>query len=156
MTFLESYVDGIFTPSQFIITGLSLGGHVTWDLLARDPRVNAAVIIVGCPDLTTMLLDRLGGYSLPADVPPGTAEWPKSVERLYLARDRDVADIRGKRLLVLNGADDPLVPSRFTRPWIERHAANNDVIFVEQPETGHCLSIEMLQRIEDWLQQFLS
>lgn len=156
MTFLESYVDGIFRPTQFIVTGLSLGGHASWDVLARDPRVNAAVIVVGCPDLTAMLLDRLGGYSSTADVPSGTAKWPKSVERLYLARDRSLTEIRGKKILVLNGADDPLVPSRFTRPWVEKYAANNDVVFVEQEDTGHWMSYQMMERIEDWLQQFLN
>lgn len=150
-TFLESYVEGIFTPTNFIITGLSLGGHVTWDVLAKEPRILAGIVIIGSPSLTPLLLDRLGGYKTVEEVPAGTKEWPKSVEKLYLARDESVAGIRGKKVLILNGAVDALVPSRFTHSWVERFAAGNDVAFVEQPENGHWLSVQMMEKIVNWV-----
>jgi dienelactone hydrolase len=155
MKFLESYVDRIVVPTQFIATGLSLGGHVTWNILAEDPRITAAIIIVGSPNLTNLLLDRLGGYTSTADVPEGTEEWPQSVEKLYQARDKSLTKISGKRILILNGAIDPLVQSKFTRPWIEKYAANNDVTFIEQEENGHWLSYQMMDKIVEWVPQFL-
>jgi pimeloyl-ACP methyl ester carboxylesterase len=155
MTFLGSYVDGIFNPTRFIIGGISLGGHVSWDVLAKDSRISAAVIVVGCPDLTSLLLDRLGGFTSPAEVPAGTIEWPESISKLYLARDRNVTGITGKKILILNGAVDPLVPSRFSWSWVENYGANNAVTFVEQEDTGHALTVEMVQKIVDWLPQFL-
>jgi len=156
MTFLESYVDGLFRPTEFIATGLSLGGHVTWDVLAKDPRVSKAVIIVGSPDLTSLLLDRLGGYHTVSSVPAGTKEWPKSIERLYLARDESVKTVSGKRILILNGAIDPLVPSKFTHDWVDSFASNNDVTFIEQEDTGHWLSCQMMEKIIDWTLQALA
>lgn len=155
ITFLGSYVDGVFAPTQFIVSGMSLGGHVSWDVLARDHRVGAAVIVVGCPDLTSLLLDRLGGYASPEDVPPGTSEWPMSVSQLYAVRDGSVAAISDKKILILNGAVDPLVPSRFTRSWVENFGPNNAVMFVEHANTGHTLSFDMVQKIVDWLPRFL-
>lgn len=155
MKFLESYVDGIFVPTQFIASGLSLGGHVTWNILAEDPRITAAIIIVGSPNLTNMLLDRLGGYTSASDVPNGTKEWPQSIEKLYQVRDDRLKKISGKKILILNGAVDPLVPSKFTRPWIENYAVNNDVTFIEQEENGHWLSYQMMDKIVDWVPQFL-
>jgi pimeloyl-ACP methyl ester carboxylesterase len=35
---------------QHIVAGVSLGGHAAWQVLFNDPRVTAAVIIIGCPD----------------------------------------------------------------------------------------------------------
>lgn len=138
MTFLGSYVDGIFTSTQFIMSGMSLGGHVSWDVLARDHRVGAAVIVVGCPDVTSLLLDRLGGYTSSADVPVGTGEWPESVSRLYAARDESVAAIAGKKILILNGAVDPLVPSHFTRSWVENYGSNNVVSLLSRRVRAIC------------------
>lgn len=156
MTFLASYVDGIFNPTQFTISGVSLGGHVSWDVLARDDRVGAAVIIVGSPDLTGMLADRLGGYKSVEEVPAGTKEWPESISQLYQDRDQSITRIKGKKILILNGAVDPLVPSRFTRPWIERYGANNSIAFVEQQGVGHAVSVEMVQKMVEWLSPFLN
>ncbi|CAK7233979.1 hypothetical protein SBRCBS47491_008793 [Sporothrix bragantina] len=159
MTFLESYVDGQFAPTQFIIGGMSLGGHVSWDVLARDPRVDAAIIVVGCPDLTHMLHERLDGYLRTDGASQQSSspkEWPDSVERLYVARDQKVAEITGKKILILNGEIDTLVPSKFTRTWLDKYGAKNDVIFVEQEVTGHALSVQMVERIVDWLPQFLA
>ncbi|KUL84350.1 hypothetical protein ZTR_06330 [Talaromyces verruculosus] len=156
MKFLESYVDDLFVPTAYIATGLSLGGHVTWDILADDPRIQIAIIIVGSPNLTSMLVDRLTQYKPVSDVPKNTDLWPKSIEKLYLERDEKVKRIAGKKILILNGAVDDLVPSKFTIPWMENFSANNDVMFVEQQETGHALSYEMIQRIVDWLPQWLN
>ena len=146
--YLESYVDGQFVPTEFIVTGLSLGGHATWNILAEDPRITKAVIIVGSPNLTSLLLERLGGYN---SVPEGTREWPHALEKLYQARDDGVSRISGKTILILNGLHDTLVPSRFTHLWMEKHAANNDVRFIEQGENGQWLSYEMMDKMIDWL-----
>ncbi|CAK7216220.1 hypothetical protein SEUCBS140593_002802 [Sporothrix eucalyptigena] len=157
MKFLESYVVGQFVPTQYIITGTSLGGHVAWDLLARDPRVDVAVIIVGCPTLTPMLQERVDaflGESAPAQR-TSAKEWPVAIERLYQERDTEVAKVAGKKILILNGAIDPLVPSKFTRAWLEKYGANNDVTFVEQADTGHALTVAMVERIVAFLPQFL-
>ncbi|KAJ2893256.1 hypothetical protein MKZ38_008851 [Zalerion maritima] len=155
MDFLEAYFDGIFTPTEYIMTGTSLGGHVTWDVLAEDPRISKAIIIVGSTDLTSMLVERLGGYSSVSEVPTGTPEWPKSIERLYVERDKRLREIKGKKILILNGDIDPLVPSKFTRPWLDQCAASNEVAFVEQEGFGHGVSYQMMDSVADWVLKVL-
>ena len=41
-----------------IVLGVSLGGHAAWQCLFHDPRVLAAVIVIGCPDYFTLMSDR--------------------------------------------------------------------------------------------------
>lgn len=98
--FLEIYVNGIFIPTQFIVTGLSIGSHVAWNILADEPRIMAAIIIVGSPNLTDMLLERLGHTST-SDVPKDKKEWPQSVQKICQARDQSMTQISGKKILVL-------------------------------------------------------
>ncbi|KAH7136273.1 Alpha/Beta hydrolase protein [Dactylonectria macrodidyma] len=151
ITFLESYVEGLFTPTKFIVTGVSLGGHATWDILARDDRVNNGIIIVGSPNLTDMLRERLDKYKSTRDGATGATEWPKSIENLYLARDKSLEGISGKEFLILNGAIDPLVPAKFTLPWVQNFGANNKVTVFEQEDNGHWVSIQMMEKIVDWV-----
>ncbi len=35
---------------QHLVLGVSLGGHAAWQVLFNEPRVTAAVVIIGCPD----------------------------------------------------------------------------------------------------------
>ncbi|KPM44069.1 hypothetical protein AK830_g2426 [Neonectria ditissima] len=151
VTFLESYVEGIFTPKNFIATGLSLGGHTTWNILAKDPRIHAGIVVVGSPNLTSMLEERLANYKQTQVITADTKEWPKSIEKLYRERDRGLEGISGKKILILNGAIDPLVPTKFTHDWVDKFASNNEVIFVEQDATGHWLSLQMVEKIVDWV-----
>ena len=137
-----------FTPTEFVVSGLSLGGHVAWDVLASERTVNAAIPIVGSPNLTNMLVERLGKSD---DANANSTKWPESVARMYQARDQNVAQIEGKRVLILNGALDVLVPSKFTLPWVEKYGDRNDVTLCILENTGHWMSLEMIDRIVDWM-----
>ncbi|KAF2095646.1 hypothetical protein NA57DRAFT_44110 [Rhizodiscina lignyota] len=44
--------------STNIVLGISLGGHTAWSLLLSDPRISAAVSIIGCPDYMSLMHDR--------------------------------------------------------------------------------------------------
>lgn len=44
--------------TQNIVIGVSLGGHAAWHCVMHDPRITAAVIIIGCPDYTRLMSDR--------------------------------------------------------------------------------------------------
>lgn len=56
---LASYV---FSPpdaptiDQHLVMGVSLGGHAAWQTLFNDPRVTAAVVVIGCPDYMRMFI----------------------------------------------------------------------------------------------------
>jgi len=50
---LGSYVfHGPDAPSidQHLVWGISLGGHAAWQVIMSEPRVTAAVVIIGGPD----------------------------------------------------------------------------------------------------------
>jgi hypothetical protein len=50
---LGSYIfNGPDGPSidQHLVLGVSLGGHAAWQVFFNEPRVTAAVVIIGCPD----------------------------------------------------------------------------------------------------------
>lgn len=94
MTYISSY---IFPTSHQIITtnlvlGVSLGGHAAWQCLFHDPRISAAIVVIGCPDYFSLMSDRAQRSNLPSwissprpevdffgsrDFPPGLV---KSVE----------------------------------------------------------------------------
>lgn len=40
------------------VMGVSLGGHAGWQLLFSEERIQAAVIVIGCPDYTSVMTDR--------------------------------------------------------------------------------------------------
>lgn len=53
MDHLSSYVfstPGKPAIEQHFVLGISLGGHAAWQVVFHEPRVSAAVVIIGCPD----------------------------------------------------------------------------------------------------------
>ncbi|KAE8316728.1 hypothetical protein BDV41DRAFT_573621 [Aspergillus transmontanensis] len=152
MKYLSVYTEGLFTPTEFVMSGLSLGGHTAWDILSKVQGIKAAIIIVGSPNLTDLLIERLDNA---ADSEKGTdsTKWTESISLMYRGRDRSLGNIHGKRILILNGALDALVPSKFTLPWIEKNGSRNDVSFNVFENTGHWLSLEMMDTIVEWVLQ---
>ncbi|KAK9463219.1 Alpha/Beta hydrolase protein [Lipomyces oligophaga] len=149
--FLGAYVSELFKPTEFIASGISLSGHVTWNLLATEPRIKIGIPVVGTTDMTALLIHRLGDYKTVADVPEGTPEWPKALEILMKERDDKLALIKDKKILILNGDLDTLVPDRFTKPWVETYAKYNDVTYIHQEETGHYLSWFFVNKITEFV-----
>jgi pimeloyl-ACP methyl ester carboxylesterase len=59
LSYLQSYLPSHLPgPSQHIVLGISLGGHAAWHCLLQDPRITTAVVIIGCPDFTRLMLQR--------------------------------------------------------------------------------------------------
>lgn len=146
MRFLKLYVGDRFNPAEFVMSGHSLGGHTAWNILADEKRIKAAIMSVGSPNMTDLLLERLGGKEAADPI-----RWPESIDELYRDRDHRVSKIEGKQILLLNGEDDKLVPSKFTAPWVEKYGSKNDVSFNVFANTGHWLSLEMLDKVVEWV-----
>ncbi|KAK9455437.1 Alpha/Beta hydrolase protein [Dipodascopsis uninucleata] len=155
MKYLECYLK-VIKPTQFIITGKSLGGHVTWNLLSSDPQVFAAISVVGCPDMSSLMAERIGGYSKLEEIRENTPRWPTSLTPIYKARDELITHISGKKILILNGELDTLVPDKFTRAYIEKYGGNNEIVYICQPSVGHWLSWEMIDKMVEWFLPFLN
>ncbi|PON24283.1 hypothetical protein TGAM01_v206971 [Trichoderma gamsii] len=121
-----------------VCLGWSLGGHAVWQAWFGEERIDAAVAIVGCPDLMNMMASRaelskldcggtgfLGSKYFPADSvatarrfdPKGTLFGTDVIPALPLSsaeqdRLRSILDsrVRGKKLLLCSGGADELVP----------------------------------------------
>ncbi|KYK60605.1 hypothetical protein DCS_01742 [Drechmeria coniospora] len=56
--YLERPVDG------HVALGWSLGGHAAWQGILGEDRLDAAVVVVGCPDLLGLMTSRAQGANL--------------------------------------------------------------------------------------------
>ncbi len=65
MDHLGSYVfstQGEPVIEQHFVLGISLGGHAAWQVIFHEPRVSAAVVIIGCPDYMRELICSCCAY----------------------------------------------------------------------------------------------
>ena len=61
--------------SENLVLGVSLGGHAAWSCLLHEPRISAAVVVIGCPDYVALMADRARLSKLPSwtsTTPPGS------------------------------------------------------------------------------------
>lgn len=60
MTYIPSYIfpEAEHQIIKNVTCGVSLGGHAAWLSLMSDPRVCAAIVVVGCPDYITLISER--------------------------------------------------------------------------------------------------
>lgn len=132
------------TIGEWVLTGFSLGGHATWLGLRhgthtpptyylptssslfnfnfnnnnKEPRIRIGIPICGCPDYLTLIEQRAEHLGVPR-APPYI---PASLRALVSANDTVTAPAAvfvGKRVLVLAGADDKLVPWATSRAFVE-------------------------------------
>jgi dipeptidyl aminopeptidase/acylaminoacyl peptidase len=84
----------------------------------KEPRIRIGISICGCPDYLT-LLERRAEY---LGVPRAPPYFPASLRALVHANDTvpdPATAFSGKRVLVLAGADDKLVPWEASRSFVE-------------------------------------
>ncbi|KAI9851251.1 MAG: hypothetical protein M1838_004170 [Thelocarpon superellum] len=97
MDHLESYIfrTGRRRLVDHLVLGVSLGGHSAWQLVVNEPRISAAVVVVGCCDYTRLMQDRAAKSRLPSWTstdPPGAAfigsgDFPPSLMRAVARHD---------------------------------------------------------------------
>ncbi|KAF2202277.1 alpha/beta-hydrolase [Delitschia confertaspora ATCC 74209] len=148
ITYLPSYIFN--TPSspqitQHLVLGVSLGGHAAWHCILHDPRITAAVVGIGCPDYTRLMMHRAEksklktwtSSSTPGSEFLGSEDFPKALIEavktydpaglLLSAGSKGTEDIKedlvrerleGKAVLNLSGADDKLVPYAAGEPFV--------------------------------------
>ncbi|KAJ6784935.1 hypothetical protein PWT90_04433 [Aphanocladium album] len=146
MDLVEGYL-GIKADAHACL-GWSLGGHSAWQAWIGEERIDTAVVIVGCPDLTSLLSHRaVTGKLATAETFVGSRYFPRSLARPTSAHDpkamlfggvtspvpalplgdadrervRQVLDrrVRGKRLLLCSGGRDTLVPPAVGQPVVD-------------------------------------
>ncbi|KAK1238113.1 hypothetical protein MKX08_002692 [Trichoderma sp. CBMAI-0020] len=185
LDFLPAYFPQ-FTRFHNIMLGVSLGAHTAWRMaLAAQGQIEAFGMVVGCPNLTSLLLERLGIDAAVFGVKGEELEtveynqlekvmseqqrrrWPRALAELIRKDDERIlqefpTDVP---VFMCNGEYDKLVPSRYTSAWLERRKAmlSGDVFSKEskarlfvQENTGHSCTKEMVAMLADWLGGFKS
>jgi hypothetical protein len=143
-------LPSLLFPLKFqtnIALGVSLGGHTAWLSLLHDPRIHAAVIMIGCPDYRQLMyhrarLSKRSTYT--SSSPPGSEffgskDFPEALldgiasldpSAYFEKKGNDGEDInttisnivrptKGKKALILSGGADKLVPYKeATEPFL--------------------------------------
>jgi hypothetical protein len=84
----------------------------------KEPRIRIGIPICGCPDYLALIEQRAERLGIPRTPP----YFPASLRALVRANDTvpaTAAAFAGKRILVLAGADDKLVPWETSRTFVE-------------------------------------
>lgn len=182
MDYLPVYLPQ-FARLHSVMAGVSLGAHTAWRLAAqaRPGQIAGYAMVVGCPNLTSLLVGRLtddqvedtsGDYYTDLDERQ-KARWPRALADLVARQDRQIAYAfpADTPILLCNGAEDELVPARYTAAWAQARGVvpTSDVVrtpyvpgqsdaknpplvdLLVQENTGHSCTKEMVARIAVWL-----
>ncbi|KAG8908495.1 hypothetical protein FRB99_005853 [Tulasnella sp. 403] len=134
------------------VIGISLGGHAAWIVL-KD----------GCPDYLSLMEDRARRLALD----PSPPLIPQSL-RAYVERNDPVSivfdgaehcnPLISKRILVLSGAADKLVPWVFSEPFVNRLVVGEKgrKRVVLQEGAGHELTKEMVSEASGFVRQWIA
>ncbi|KAJ7593558.1 hypothetical protein C8J56DRAFT_931373 [Mycena floridula] len=153
-TFLPAYLfpQGGRTIEEFGVAGISLGGHSTWIALAQVP-------IIGCPDVLKLMTPRAAQYGISPLV--GSKYLPDSLHQVILRSDpasqpyqaKDSTNpFFGKKILVLSGGSDPLVPWEASQSFVEGLQVGSGVLKVVLEEgMGHSCSPLMIQEMASFV-----
>jgi pimeloyl-ACP methyl ester carboxylesterase len=93
--------------------------------IGADERISFGIPIIGCPDYLKLMEQRAAKFSIavaPPFFPPSLVELVKRRDPAAKAFDREdgANPYLGKKVLVLAGGADPLVPWEASREFVER------------------------------------
>lgn len=136
ITQIEWYLP--YKIDEHICGGVSLGGHASWIVLMKDPRVRAGMIIVGCPDYVRLMTDRAIRSKVRSTMttdPPGmeflgSKDFPQAL--IAAVEQYDPAGILLSELDVYGPNDHEHPPSEEEvarlRPILEKTLAGKNII----------------------------
>jgi len=158
--FLPAYLfpSGERRIAQWLVGGISLGGHASWLTLRTEPRVKLGIPIIGCPDFLTMMGERAVKNGLAA----GPPYFPDSLVALVQRDDPASAPYAsqgaenpflGKKVLVLSGADDKLVPWTASAEFVQELELGEGGVkkVVVAPGVGHECTPEMVKEMAQFV-----
>jgi len=133
---------------EWLIAGVSLGGHVTWLVLRNEPRVKIGVPVIGCADYLKMIQQR----ALNSQVDLRPPVFPDHMRTLIAQFDPASAPygasegnpFLGKNILALSGGKDPLVPFGPMRGFFDGlNLGGGTKQVIIEPETAHAYTDTM-------------
>ncbi|KAG2139331.1 Alpha/Beta hydrolase protein [Suillus clintonianus] len=169
VSFLIDHLPSFLYPSsqrtivEWGMGGVSLGGHATWIALSREPRLKIGIPIIGCPDYTKLISQR----ALSSGVPFKPPYYPDSLKEYVGAHDPAQLPYRatdasnpflGRKILVLSGANDTLVPWVATKEFVQGLEVGKEGIkrFVLQEGAGHECTPAMQREAGSFVREWLS
>ncbi|KZO92562.1 hypothetical protein CALVIDRAFT_530046 [Calocera viscosa TUFC12733] len=132
------------TIDLWIASGVSLGGNATWIALANEPRITMAIPIIGSPKNANMYQSRAAERGVPFAPPFVPNSMVALMQRLDPASKPNKLNepgnpYVGKKILVLAGAEDKLVPHSVGASYIDELEVGPSGVkeVYVQPGTGH-------------------
>ena len=120
-----------------------------------EPRLSVGISIVGCPDYLALMHDRAKASGLQF----GPPTLPDSLLGL-IKRESPVSTpatgrnpFFGKKILVLAGGKDELVPWAFSESFVERIEVGEQGVkkVVVYPDVGHAFTATMQEDVVDFV-----
>lgn len=131
---------------------------------AIEPRLSIGIPIIGCPDYFTLISDRAKAFNVPLDNPKF---FPDSLWKIINSSDAAATEYRvgdesknpfvGKKILVMSGAADKLVPWDASREFVENLNVGETGVkrVMVQEGAGHECTPEMIGEMSHFLHEQL-
>lgn len=165
--FLPAYLfpGGQHSIDRHVVAGVSLGGHASWVSVLHDPRVEAAGVVIGCPDFCGLMShraekSRLQGFAVGASdhFPATLLDVVRRFDPAAVGVEEAARRLRGKKVLCLSGALDKLVPYPCSKEFIEALRAAGGVEVDDRlfDGVGHECTPAMVQALAEWVAKVLA
>jgi len=126
--------------------------------LKNDPRITIGIPIIGCPSFLDLMLPRAAQYSLsgPPTFPQSLVSYVQSNDpssTKFTSPDPSQNPFIGKKILVLSGGADKLVPWKASQEFVEGLNVGEKgvkVVYV-QDGTGHECTQEMIRHLGEFV-----
>ncbi|PRP81510.1 hypothetical protein PROFUN_10872 [Planoprotostelium fungivorum] len=141
------------TISQWMASGISLGGHAVWMILALEPRITIGAPLIGCPCFLDLMRGRLQQGEMSVGPPYLPQSFVNTVQRLDASSHLD--KMKGKRICVLSGGDDKLVPWSCSEAFVRQVEEVADCKVRVMEGVGHSTPPEMIQELIQWLSDII-
>ncbi|KAH7097417.1 hypothetical protein BKA62DRAFT_759986 [Auriculariales sp. MPI-PUGE-AT-0066] len=173
VSFVIDFLPAYLFPSgerrivQWVWWAVSLGGHSSWILLNSDPRVSFGVPIIGGADFEKLMAYRIertfgaGSTLEPPRYPVILRDFVNShdpAKSNFQANDSS-NPFQGKKILVLSGATDTLVPFSITSEFagiLKSTMGAGSIEVVVEEGAGHQLTPTATERTAAFVLKVLS
>jgi pimeloyl-ACP methyl ester carboxylesterase len=159
-----------------ILSGVSFGGHTVIRFASKYPQlVDAINPIVGCSDLTSLLVNRLvktpidstdydkklfyfNYDELPISREQQKVNYPPTFHQYLSSDDQNIWEnfpMRLVKMFAAFGGKDVLVPPKLSKFWVESYESTNSATeLFTQEDAGHECTSDMIDRLTTWLAKY--